>query len=181
MTSFRIAAGSALALCAFLLAPHDASAFCVYNKIASKKVFAMQLGKLKGFSGTIKPGDKACCNYKNSDCNKGGNREKMLDMETRVEIKKGTNLGLMSVGNESTSCGVETYDAVNGSGLEAKLQAGGYWVFRDNPRFDRNSKKYGWQNPPYILESYSWDHKLLKTYNCPPQQKGKPGLMDFVG
>lgn len=98
----------------------------------------MQLGKLKGFSGTIKPGDNACCNYKNNDCNKGGKREKML-------------------------------------------QAGGYWVFRDNPKFDRTSKKYGWRNPPYILESYSWDHKLLRTYNCPPQQKGKPGLMDFVG
>jgi hypothetical protein len=147
---------AAIVACVGIFAAHDASAFCVYNNIAKKKIFAMQLGKLKGFSGTISPGDKACCNYKNNDCNKGGNREKMLDMETRVEIKKG-------------------------SSLVAKLQAGGYWVFKDNPKFDKSSKKFGWQNPPYILESYTYDHKLLNTYNCPPQQKGKPGLMDFVG
>lgn len=165
----------------FTLAAGDASAFCIYNKIAGKTAYAMQLGNLKGFSGSISPGGKKCCNYKNRDCNEGGKREAMLDMETRVEITKPTSLGLVSVGQKSAKCGVETYSVVEGSDLEAKLQAGGYWVFKDNPKFDKSLKKYGSDNPPYMLESWSHDNKLLKTYICPPVQKGTPGLMDFVG
>ncbi len=53
-------------------------AFCVYN-FSDRVVRVEQMSNFRfvetSFTKTIKPGEKACCNWKNHDCNKEGKRD----------------------------------------------------------------------------------------------------------
>jgi len=66
------------ALVAFL-AVDDAEAFCIYNRTNDIVIKVKQTGGgvvlVKGFKATINPGEKACCNWENSDCNVKGKRD----------------------------------------------------------------------------------------------------------
>ncbi len=149
-----------------------ADAFCIYN--ATDKQIYFQQAEWKGMSKTIKAGDNGCCNWQTKDCNPSKKRDRMLDVASiRVVIKPRFNYA------ESVDCGVERYSAVGGSSIEAKLQAGGYWTVEKNKNFNP-SQKYGSQNPPYLVNSWSYNHRLLSTYICPVERKGKPGLLDFL-
>lgn len=58
----------------------SAGAFCVYNK-TDTMIYVRQTGGQKtgfldrGFQADLNPGGNGCCNWKNKDCNKSGDRE----------------------------------------------------------------------------------------------------------
>ncbi|MBW4444507.1 MAG: hypothetical protein KME10_25525 [Plectolyngbya sp. WJT66-NPBG17] len=149
-----------------------ADAFCVYNG-TDKKIYFQQ-SEWKGMATGINARDNSCCNWRNKDCNPSKARGRMLDVAAiRVILKERLTYA------DSVTCGVETYSAVHGSNIEAKIQAGGYWTIDKNPSFD-SKQKYGSDNPPYLVKSWSYDNKVLATYLCPVKRKGKPGLLDFM-
>ena len=61
-----------IALTAFL-AVDSAEAFCIYNRTNDIVIKVKQTGGgvvlVKGFKAKINPGEHACCNWKNKDCN----------------------------------------------------------------------------------------------------------------
>jgi hypothetical protein len=71
-----IVIGAFLAMLGLFLAA-DAEAFCVYNDstvdIRVQQTAGHKFGK--GYAGIIRSGQKGCCNWSNSDCNTGGNRD----------------------------------------------------------------------------------------------------------
>ena len=56
----------------------EAAAFCIHNwtdtEIAVKQVRGGTSMPFKGFSKSLKPGKKACCNWQTHDCNTKGTR-----------------------------------------------------------------------------------------------------------
>ena len=69
-----------IALTAFLMVD-GAEAFCIYNRTNDIVIKVKQTGggadpsQLVGFKAKINPGEKACCNWKNFDCNTEGKRD----------------------------------------------------------------------------------------------------------
>ncbi len=57
--------------------------FCVYNFTDTNiGVDQVKGGKMvKDFFASLKPGEKACCNWKNRDCNKQGKRDSILKFD----------------------------------------------------------------------------------------------------
>jgi hypothetical protein len=57
----------------------SAEAFCIYNRTDDIVIKVKQTGGgvvlVKGFKAKINPGEKACCNWKNKDCNLEGKRD----------------------------------------------------------------------------------------------------------
>ncbi len=70
----------ALLLGLVLAAAAPASAFCVYNKTSVQLQVEQTKGCKfdKGFSKFIDPGEHACCNWKNHDCNKHGHKDSIV-------------------------------------------------------------------------------------------------------
>ncbi|PKN33254.1 MAG: hypothetical protein CVU61_14140 [Deltaproteobacteria bacterium HGW-Deltaproteobacteria-19] len=79
---------SAIFLC---LTAEGADAFCVYNN-TDKEFNAAEChgGKTaKGFEKNLKPGDHACCNWENKDCNEKGKKDSIVAfnvMFTQVDM-----------------------------------------------------------------------------------------------
>jgi len=72
--------GCAALLAGLLLAAAPASAFCVYNK-TDEEIHVYQWSGNRfshGFSRDIKPGERACCNWKDKDCNKKGHKHSIV-------------------------------------------------------------------------------------------------------
>jgi hypothetical protein len=71
-----IVIGAFLAMLGLFLAA-DAEAFCVYNETTVPiRVTQTAGGKaFSSYSGILRPGEKGCCNWSNSDCNTGGKRD----------------------------------------------------------------------------------------------------------
>ncbi len=78
MKRIAIQAACLALLLVLLLAPAaPASAFCIYNKSDLKvRVDQISGGKFgHSFTRYIDPGGRACCNWKNKDCNKNGHKD----------------------------------------------------------------------------------------------------------
>ncbi len=74
-------AGCAALLLGLLLASAaPALAFCVYNRTDEEINVYQQSGhrSSRGFSANIKSGERACCNWKNKDCNKKGHKHSIV-------------------------------------------------------------------------------------------------------
>ncbi len=73
-----VCAALLLGLCLAPAAP--ASAFCVYNDSDMRLTVQQVTGCLQFecFQKAIKPGEKACCNWKNKGCNNQGQRDSEL-------------------------------------------------------------------------------------------------------
>ncbi len=78
MKRYAMAAICAALLLGLLAAP--ASAFCVYNKTDVRVGVIQKTGCVygRGFSKYIDPGERACCNWKNHDCNKHGHKHSIV-------------------------------------------------------------------------------------------------------
>ena len=101
MKCFAIAASCLALLLGLLLAPAGpAQAFCIYNY----SDMGLTVQQTKGchlswcFEKGIKPGDKACCNWKNKECNNKGKHDSVLRFDVYhgnwyycqgVEVKAG--------------------------------------------------------------------------------------------
>ena len=88
-----IFAGLVLAALAVFLAAEGAEAFCFYNR-TDTKIKVHQYGggrKYSSFSAELNPGEKACCNWTNKDCNKKGKRDSTLYFNVQKEEKMHTN------------------------------------------------------------------------------------------
>ena len=68
-------------LAVMLFVVDHAFSFCVYNfsdtTVAVEEVKGGKFGK-SFFASCLKPGQKACCNWKNRDCNKEGKKDSIL-------------------------------------------------------------------------------------------------------
>ena len=89
-TTMAIGAG---ALAALLLVPASASAFCVRNQtditLSARQETPNPLG---GFHTPIKPGEEACCDWFDRNCNPGGAREGLLEFRIRERRKQGPSV-----------------------------------------------------------------------------------------
>ncbi len=67
-------------LAVFLVGAVNLSAFCIYNNThITISVSEISGGKMfKQFYADIKPGKKACCNWRNKGCNKKGKKNSIL-------------------------------------------------------------------------------------------------------
>ena len=75
-----VIAGLVFASLMVFLMVEGAEAFCVYNK-TDTVIHVDQMGgreRTHGFSSKIKQGEKACCNWQNSDCNKEGKKDSIV-------------------------------------------------------------------------------------------------------
>ena len=141
----------ALGLAALVLSTH-AAAFCVYNHSDKEVEFRQDSASgipFKGFSKTVEPGGKACCNWKNRDCNMIGGQKAPLGMFTHVKGEKGL-MGTQKI----YGCGVPA----NGSGGGPKVvrhEAGG-WI-----------EVYGGKGgKPYSAIAFATDGKTSKSNAC---------------
>ena len=74
-----------LAVLAVFLTTEGAEAFCVYNK-TDKKMRVEQTGGhgarfYSKFVAELLPGESACCNWQNEDCNKEGKKDSIVRFE----------------------------------------------------------------------------------------------------
>ncbi|QJR13744.1 hypothetical protein [Usitatibacter palustris] len=141
------------AFAAFALAlSSQASAFCVYNYSDKSVKFSQDSASgipFKGFSKTVDPGGKACCNYKNRDCNMIGGQTAPLGMFTHIKGEKGL-MGTQKI----SGCGVPA----NGSGGGPKVvrhEAGG-WI----------EVSGGKNGKPYTAVAFTADGKTSKSNAC---------------
>ena len=79
----------------------NAEAFCIYNK-TDIKIHIYQTGggttfMAKRFSVDINPGEHACCNWKNKDCNKEGNRDSTLVFNVEKKSQGNKNICIITI------------------------------------------------------------------------------------
>ena len=84
-----------LVVFAVFLAAESADAFCVYNW-TDDRIRVQQSNEkgwtwLSAFGAELNPGEKACCNWTNKDCNKKGKRDSTLYFNVQKEEKMHTN------------------------------------------------------------------------------------------
>ncbi len=64
-----------------IIIPFSLNAFCIYNH-TDTTIHVKQIYGGKGwpyrFKADLDPGEKACCNWKNKDCNTGGHRDSVV-------------------------------------------------------------------------------------------------------
>ena len=60
------------------------------------------------------------------------------------------------------------------------IEAGGWLELKNNGKFDRAKKKWGSDNPPYVVETFRTNGQSMGTFTCPGYAADKPGLMDFL-
>ena len=88
---------AALALCA---AACDAGAYCVYNGIRDRNVSVVQEDhpersrEERKLKVTLKPGQSACCNFYNLDCNPGGREEAVVGLAISIVEEPDVKCGL---------------------------------------------------------------------------------------
>ena len=85
-----VLAGLVFAVLMVFLAAEGAEAFCIYNR-TDTKIKVHQYGggrKYSSFSAELNPGEKACCNWTNKDCNKKGKRDSTLYFNVQKEEKR---------------------------------------------------------------------------------------------
>ena len=79
----------------------NAEAFCIYNR-TDIKIFVYQTGGCttwasKQFRVDINPGEHACCNWKNKDCNKEGNRDSTLVFNVEKKSHENKNICIITI------------------------------------------------------------------------------------
>ena len=148
------------ALCLLgILASHQATAFCVYNKTDRGNATFDQYNwhennwpkKWKdSFAAFVRhQGKEACCNWRNSSCNPEGGQQKSM-VSFKISVKQ-TGLG-------SFSCEAEH--------KVIQIQAGGWIEVHDNKSFDK-SKKPSAANPPFNVETFEVDGRQHHAAHCP--------------
>ncbi len=88
MKRYVMAAICAALLLGLALAPAaPASAFCIYNKTSKTQAVDQVSGGELGrqFHKIIKPGERACCNWKNKQCNKHGHKHSILTFSASLQ------------------------------------------------------------------------------------------------
>lgn len=88
-----ISAGLVFAVFASLLVVRGADAFCVYNNTDKELHVSEDVNGgsfWRAFEQNIAPGGKACCNWKEKSCNKGGKRESIVRFTVRANWAYGT-------------------------------------------------------------------------------------------
>ncbi|MCF8034153.1 MAG: hypothetical protein K9K66_18980 [Desulfarculaceae bacterium] len=81
MSSKLVIYAMVLLLAGLLLAPAaPASAFCIYNQTGAQVTVVQESGGRfsRGFKAKMGAESKACCNWKNKDCNKHGHKDSTL-------------------------------------------------------------------------------------------------------
>ncbi|QJR16574.1 hypothetical protein [Usitatibacter palustris] len=178
---------ASLALLAVSAFAGDAHAFCVYNGLKDRAVFATVVAPTnvpkpaKLYGETVAPGKESCCNPKNTECNPGRvGDQALIAFEARVEAKAPVPPG---VPPQVVACGrpvTDKNDKRFPSGVETPIPARSYLRFEHNPAFIPQ-QKYGWENPPYVLKVLVGpENRLVQTFPCPPKQADKPGRIDFL-
>lgn len=147
----------------------QANAFCVYNK-SDKPARFQQVEMWKGMTTLIKPGDKACCNWKEKDCNPSKKQNATL----KAILGAGDDSKKHSSYAKGENCGVFK----QGDGASLKHEAGGYLVIENYSKYDAKKDKDS-KNPTYFVTSYSADHAVKARYTCPPTYE-KMGVKDFL-
>jgi len=151
-----------------------ASAFCVYNSTPfTIDVFQAGGGKtFKEFHKRIKPGNKACCNWKNKDCNKTGKRDSLVRFSVEVEFGNKRKI----IGPDWTRYTRNMYCGLQDNSKDKyrliHAQAGGavdvYW---HGPLVDG---RWGGDIERDWLRTYTWtyDGKLQHREQCHTNEKG---------
>ena len=81
----------------------NAEAFCIYNRTNDIVIKVKQTGggadpsQLVGFKAKINPGEKACCNWKNKDCNKEGNRDSTVVFNVEKKSQENKNICIITI------------------------------------------------------------------------------------
>ena len=101
-------------LLGLLLAPAGpAQAFCIYN-YTDMGLYVNEISggsTLRHFQNVVQANGKACCNWKNKDCNEQGKRDSVLRFDVYlgdyfycrgVEVKAGGWMDIKSSGNKIT-------------------------------------------------------------------------------
>ena len=166
ITAATITTGTAMILGFFSV---NANAFCVYNK-SDKPANFRQQEMWKGMSTMIKPGDKACCNWKEKDCNPS--------KKQNATLKAKLGAGDDSKKNSSYAKGEECGVFKQGDGASLKHEAGGYLVIENYKQYDAKKNKDN-KNPTYYVTSHSADHTVKARYTCPPMAE-KMSAKDFL-
>lgn len=177
MPSMRCRFAVPVAALLALAAAGKADAFCVYNKTNDadaqfyQQVPIRQIKALgKSFQTDLNAGKNGCCNWRNKDCNPDGQRDSAVEFQ--VHVSKGKYPYM--------ECFTGSYDGIKGNQQTLpKIEAGGWLELINNPKFDASKKKYGSDNPPYLVLTYGVDGHSMGTFICPGYQADKPGLMDF--
>lgn len=170
----KIAIAAASTLVAFFGAM-DAGAFCIYNDTNTTALSeSIDYAKNGKFAAIIDPGKNSCCNYKEKSCNPTGKQDALLDHQLRI-AHPGSGKGYVAAPTTNLSAGawIDCAPPRERSGLTdrtnfftAKIQAGGYVKFFNNPAFKKN-EYISPDNPPYTANVFATDHKPLATYTCP--------------
>lgn len=167
------------------LASAPAFAFCIYNE-TKRDIWTNQTANEfgSGYAGTIKGGKKACCNWKNKDCNPKGGQDTPLLMYVRGD----------HIGNGGAwGCGKDLGE----NETLLKVPAGGAAYVKRNPDYKGkgNAKRTAkvdtpadppgsvpaipqvpahqrmYPDRPYVVAVYKSDGKLYKVYPCPAYDK----------
>ncbi|MBD2075150.1 hypothetical protein H6F86_14850 [Phormidium sp. FACHB-592] len=147
----------------FAIKTDPAQAFCVYNK-TDKPIYSAvpTLENLRNFSVGIPVNNSSCCNWKNKDCNPTKKQNGILDAEVRIEFPR-----------DAHYCGNPRKDMLGRSEPNyprVKMQGGGYLTVVNNPAYKGAPPKTYWDvkigDSGYLVQSWTYDHKLLDTYPC---------------
>lgn len=163
-----------------------AHAFCVEN-YTTARVDAVQLYHLSGMSKQIsvmsRPGELAalngikvpgynpnaapvpgreCCNWKEKSCNKAGKQDSTVSFIINIMVKRGTNIGIGSVGDERYQCG-----QIDGNdNMAVPMEAGGRIAVSPNDKFNAG-KQPSASNPKFLALVFDVADRHVKTYPCP--------------
>lgn len=132
-----------LALAMLLAAATDAGAYCVFNELKDKAVTVTQeehpdwKRQEARFQKSIAPGQSACCEYKDLNCNPNGRPNSLVGLEVAV-----------AAGETPLKCGpVGTPE----KGRQVKLSGDGTLRIVPNPKADKGS------SAAYIARVWSSD------------------------
>ena len=115
MKHYFVLTGCLALLVGLLLAPAGpAQAFCIYNH-SDTDLYVNEIeggSFLRHFQNVVEAGGKACCNWKNKDCNEKGKRDSVLKFSAcasidscpcrEVEVKAGGWMDINGSGNNIT-------------------------------------------------------------------------------
>jgi hypothetical protein len=134
----------------------------------------MPLNSMKVFQAeSVAAGASSCCNSGTSDCNPAGQVTSQIEFQVRVTNSK--------YSSSYIECFTGSYSAFNGNQQDLpKIEAGGWLEVVNNPKFDGSAKKWGSDNPPYLVHTYRANGQPMGDFTCPGYSSGNPGLMDFL-
>jgi hypothetical protein len=150
--------------------------FCVYNS-SPVTIEAIQWGggrDFKDFRATIHPGKRACCNYKNKDCNRSGKKDGLVRMRIRLRLgHERTVVGLSDGRTARTStlwCGPQD----NAKDKYRTVHMHGWGAIDVHYHGPLDGGRLPWTVQRNDFRVYSWTHdgKLRSRELCETNEKG---------